>query len=102
MPTVRVVTELVTAALQSHFHLPRLDGQRHAFFSAHFDTELNGLPYVCECLVPRTSLADTAWDGRTFGYPDSKMRLHREGGLQTRPYARSAKGYSQRNYEQLL
>ena len=30
-----------------------------------------------------------------------KMRLHREGGLQTRPYARSAKGYSQRNSEQL-
>ena len=24
------------------------------------------------------------------------MRLHREGGFQTRPYARSAKGYSVR------
>ena len=34
-----------------------------------------------------------------------KMRLHREGGFQTfqtRPYARSAKGYSQSNSEQLL
>ena len=30
-----------------------------------------------------------------------KMRLHREGGLQTRPCASSAKGYSQRNSEQL-
>ena len=29
------------------------------------------------------------------------MRLHREGGLQTRHYARSAKGYSQSNPEQL-
>ena len=46
----------------------------------------------------RTRAVQTRGDGLGGGLsPTMKMRLHREGGFQTRLYARSAKGCSQRN-----
>ena len=68
-------------------------------------------PSAGECLsqaqtstdvLPRTRArpvtVQTRGDGLGGGLsPTMKMRLHREGGFQTRLYARSAKGYSQRN-----
>ena len=40
------ILAVLDAALRRHFHLLRLNGQRHTRLGAHFDAELDGLFYV--------------------------------------------------------
>jgi len=54
--------------------LLRLDGQRQAPFSPHFQTPGDGFANVGEGFIAGITLADTAWDRRAFG--DPKRRPH--------------------------